>query len=177
MKAVGYYKFVMLPDELKANHKIKVGASIPRYDCISYAGEYEGMDAFINGKGMFMLYLLESEKTIKANVKRLSEFVLKGSRSLNFTSLYFEDVQSPNLCYGYPNGKPMLSNGLPNPLFQFRADLYLISLKEDFTEFEVLVFKNQKGFASDYLQGLYNGEFEDILCEFRNNSKIFYKYE
>ena len=86
MKAVGYYKFVMLPDELKANHKIKVGASIPRYDCISYAGEYEGMDAFINGKGMFMLYLLESERTIKANVKRLSEFVLKGSRSLNYNT-------------------------------------------------------------------------------------------
>ena len=49
MKPVGYYKFVMLPDALKANHKIKVGASIPRYDCINYAGEYEGMDAF-NGK-------------------------------------------------------------------------------------------------------------------------------
>ena len=75
MKAVGYYKFVMLPDELKANHKIKVGASIPRYDCISYAGEYEGMDAFINGKGMFMLYLLESEKTIKVYPNPTNNFV------------------------------------------------------------------------------------------------------
>ena len=176
MKPVGYYKFVMLPDALKANHKIKVGASIPRYDCINYAGEYEGMDAFINGKGMFMLYLLESEKTIKANVKRLSEFVLKGIKSLNFTSMYFEDITSPNYCYGYPNGKPMLSNGTSNPLFAFRQDLYLILVKEDFTEFEILVFKNSKGFASDYLQNLINGEFDEELQEMRNEAKEFFRY-
>lgn len=177
MKPIGYYKFVMLSDDLKVKHKIKVGATVSRYDCIKYAGNYEGMNAFVNSKGMFMLYLMPSEKTIKSNVNRLSEFVLKGSKSLNFTSLYFEDLQTPNLCYGYPNGKPLLSNGAINPLFQFRQDLYLIVLKEDFTEFEVLVFKNSKGFASDYLQILADGELEDVLEGLRNNCLTFFNYE
>ena len=176
MKPAGYYKFIMLPSELKEKHKIKVGAKIPRYDCIQFAGNYEGMKAFVNSKGMFMMYLFESDKLIKANEKRISEFVLKGVNSLNFTSLYFEDITSPNLCYGYPNGNPLLSNGINNPLFTFRQDLYLIIFKEDFTEFEVLVYHNQKGFASDYLQNLVSGELDENLSELRSNAIDFYKY-
>lgn len=176
MKPVSYYKFEILSDELKERNKIKVGASVPRYDCTKYSGDYEGIKAFTNAKGMFILYLMESDKVIRANEKRLSEFVLKGIKSLNFTSMYFEDITSPNYCYGYPNGKPMLSNGTSNPLFAFRQDLYLILVKEDFTEFEILVFKNSKGFASDYLQNLINGEFDEELQEMRNEAKEFYRY-
>ena len=70
----------------------------------------------------------------------------------------------------------MLSNGTSNPLFAFRQDLYLILVKEDFTEFEILVFKNSKGFASDYLQNLINGEFDEELQEMRNEAKEFFRY-
>lgn len=176
MKPVGYYKFVILSNELKARHKIKIGATVPRYDCIKFTGEYEGMTAFINSKGMFMLYLMDSNRVIKADSRRLSEFVLKGIKSLNFSSLYFEDISSPNLCYGYPNGKPLLSNGVVNPLFQFRQDLYLMIMKEDFTVLEVLVFKDQIGFAGDYLQNLVSGEFDEVLTEMRNRSQTFFNY-
>ncbi len=175
MKPIGYFKFVMLSNELKERHKIKVGAVIPRYDCVKTAGNYEGMNPFINAKGMLMLYLMESDKVVKAEGKRLSEFVLKNSR-LNFSSLYFEDISNPNICYGYPNSNPLLANGNTNPLFRFRQDLYLIVMKEDFTGFELLVFKNQKGFASDYLQSLVSGEFDDVLTEMRNKSQTFFNY-
>jgi hypothetical protein len=32
----------MLSDDLKAANKIKVGAKIPRYDCIEFTGDYKG---------------------------------------------------------------------------------------------------------------------------------------
>lgn len=33
MKPVSYYKFEILSDELKERNKIKIGASVPEYDC------------------------------------------------------------------------------------------------------------------------------------------------
>lgn len=176
MKPIAYYKLVMLSNELKAKHKIKIGARIPRYDCVLYNGDYPGVTPFINSKGMFYLNLFESDKVIKSNERRLSEFVLK-SPHLNFTSLYFENIEAPNICYGYPNGKPLLSNGNINPLFHFRNDLYIIIINNEYTEIEVLVFKNQKGFANYFLQGFINNEFDEELDRIRATSKPFYDYE
>ena len=36
IKPIAYYKLVVLSNELKEKHKIKIGATIPRYDCIEY---------------------------------------------------------------------------------------------------------------------------------------------
>ena len=176
MKITAYYKLVILSNDLKLENGIKVGAKIPRYDCTKYTGGYQGINPLINKKGMLMLYLMDSENIINAESKRMSEFVLKGRNSLNFSSLYFEDVSNPNLCYGYPNGKPMLRNGSANPLFKFRQDLYLIIMKEDFTELEILVFENQKGFASDFLQCLSEGDFDSELEMIRSKSIMFKEY-
>lgn len=176
MTAKGYYKFEILSNNIKERNKIKTGASVPRYDCTKYFGEYEGLQTFKNSKGMFFLYLHESENLIKANQKRLSEFVLKGTKSLNFTSLYFEDISNPNLCFGYPNGKPQLGNGQPNPLLQYRQDLYLFIIKDDFSDFELIIYENGKSFASDYLQCLASGDFDDAIEEMRNKAIDFFKY-
>ena len=98
IKPIAYYKLVVLCNELKEKHKIKIGATIPRYDCIEYSGEYEGINPFINKKGMFYLNLFLAGEIIKANEKRLSEFVLRNS-NYNFSSMYFENPQNPNICY------------------------------------------------------------------------------
>lgn len=175
MKPIAYYKLVMLSDDLKAKHKIKIGATIPRYDCIQFTGNYDGIKPFINHKGMFYLNLFEAKEMIKANEKRLSEFVLK-SANYNFTSMYFENAQKPNICYGYPNGKPLLSNGTINPLFRYRNDLYLLLVNDDFTEIEIFVFEKAKAFASDYLQKCADGILDDELEETRAKSEKFFLY-
>ncbi len=33
-----YFEMVVLPDEVKAKHKIKLEAKIKRFDCINFAG-------------------------------------------------------------------------------------------------------------------------------------------
>ena len=86
IKPISYYKLVVLSNELKEKHKIKAGATVPRYDCIEYIGDYEGIKPYMNYKGMLYLNLFNAQDIIKANEKRLSEFVLK-SPKYNFTSI------------------------------------------------------------------------------------------
>lgn len=171
----GYYKFEILSKDLKILHKIKIGASIPRYDCTHYYGDYKGLEAYKNKKGMMYLNLHESRDIIKAHDNRKTEFVLKGN-GLNFSSLYFENIQFQNLCYGYPNRNVLLSNGEKNPLFIFRNDLYIIIINDEFTEVEVFIFENCKPHASEYLQESIAGNFDDTFEDIRERSKPFFAY-
>ena len=168
-----YYKLVVLGEKVKVNHKIRAKH---RFDCISYCKEYKGINPFVNHKGMFYLNLTPSREFVCANQRRMAEFSLTGGKSLNFTSLYYEDDETPFICYGYPNEKPRLKNGELNPQFEFRNDLYLFLSNPQFTELEILVCKNVKGFASDYLQCLVNGEFDIELDQLRKESKVFFNY-
>ena len=90
--------------------------------------------------------------------------------------MYFENPQNPNICYGYPNGKPYLNNGEINPLFKYRNDLYIICVNDDFTEIEIFVFEKAKAFASDFLQKFTEGLFDDEIEEIRGTTKNFFQY-
>jgi len=46
-----YLKMQQLPDEVKRANKIKVGASVPRLDCVSMVGFYEGLKPLKSTKG------------------------------------------------------------------------------------------------------------------------------
>ena len=175
MDPIAYYKLTILAPYLKSRNKIKVGATTPRYDCTFFDGNYKGIKPFTNKKGMFYLNLQQTKEIIKADETRLAEFFLSGS-GLNFTSMFFEDISEPNICYGYPNGKPQLYNGDINPMFNFRNDLYIIIVNKDFTEIEIVIFENAKAFASDFLQCVVDGELDDKLEMMRTNSKPFKEY-
>ena len=73
IKPISYYKLVVLSNELKEKHKIKAGATVPRYDCIEYIGDYEGIKPYMNYKGMLYLNLFNAQDIIKANEKRMVE--------------------------------------------------------------------------------------------------------
>lgn len=168
-----YYKMVMLSNEQKINNKIRAKQ---RFDCIKYTNEYLGIKPFMNKKGMFFLNLTEQRQFVTANSKRQTEFSLTG-QGLNFTGLYFEHIQNTSFCYGYPLEKPKLKNGKLNPVFEFRKDLYLFIINPFYTEIEILIVKNCKGFASDYLQSLINNEFDDEIDVLRSEAKQFYNYD
>lgn len=169
-----YYKLGMLSDDLKAVHKIKVGAKIPRYDCVEFTGNYEGIKPFINPKGMFKLSLMECREFVKTDKRRMAEFALVGGKNLNFSSLFAED--GSNIYYGYPNGKPFLKDGRQNPLFSFRNDLYIFLIDEAFANIEVLVLPHQKGYALELVQAFTEGDFEDDIETLKSNTKTFFNY-
>ncbi|MCW5516156.1 hypothetical protein [Muriicola sp. Z0-33] len=170
-----YYRLVLLSDEVKAKNNIKVGAKVPRYDCVEYSGQYDGINPFINPKGMFKLSLMDTKEFVIADKRRMAEFALVGGKNLNFSSLYFEDANS-NIGYGNPNGKPYLKDGRNNPVFSFRQDLYIFLIDDAFTQLEILVLRNQKGFAGELLQSILGGDFDAEIENHRNRAKTFYSY-
>jgi len=169
-----YYNLKVLSDDLKAANKIKVGAKTPRYDCTEFTGTYEGIKPFVNPKGMFKLSLMECREFVKTDKRRMAEFALVGGKNLNFSSLFSED--GSNIYYGCPNGKPFLKDGRQNPLFQYRNDLYLFIIDKDFSQIEILILPNQKGFAIELVQSFIDGDFDDDFNRLKNNTKTFFIY-
>ncbi|MHC1774014.1 MAG: hypothetical protein AB9834_01250 [Lentimicrobium sp.] len=172
-----YFKFVLLPDEVRTANKIQSKA---RLDCISFtdkvAGNYQGLTYFVNSKGRLFFYKIACNNFVNTNSKRLAEWSLTNN-SLNFTSIYIEDIDCPGIGYGYPNANRLLSNGSINPLFQFRNDGYLFLLNRDYSEIELLVIPDGRNLISSYYQKMIDRGFDDEVRELRNQAKPFYRYD
>lgn len=169
-----YFKFESLPDEVRAKYGIRAKG---RIDCTTHANPngYTGFIDFINAKGQMYLYKMAAREIVKANSKRLAEWVLTNGK-LNLSSIYFEDVDFPEYGYGYPNANRLLSNGQLNPLFPYRNDCYLFLTDADLTKVEVLVIANGRNLAGAYYQRLIDGELDSELEQLRAQAKPFFEY-
>lgn len=172
-----YYKLVQLPDEIRKAHKIRSKA---RLDCVSFTdqvqGGYQGLTIFVNSKGQLFFYKTPCKDFVNSDSKRLAEFSLTNS-SLNLSSIYIEDMDCPEIGYGYPNSKRLLSNGSPNPLFPYRNDGYLFLLNKDYSEIELLVISDGRNLISSYYQKMIDGGFDEKIREMRQQAKPFYQYD
>ena len=174
MKNINFYaKLEMLSSAIKEKNNLKPSKS--RFDCTLVNGVYNGIKPFMNAKGMLFLDLRTQKDFVKIKKERMTEFSLVG-KSMNFSGMYFEEIQNPYNCYGYPFGKPILNSGAINPTFEYRNDLFLFIVNKEYTEIELLVIKDAKGFASDYLQLLCNGELDAQIEALRMNAKPFFDY-
>lgn len=169
-----YCKFQKLSAELKEKNNI---TAKNRYDCVLYAGDPERVKPFINFKGMLYLNLTDQIDFVKANKKRMTDFSLTGSKSLNFTGLYSENAENKNYFFGYPNEKPYLKNGNVNPMFPFRNDLYLMIFNNEFSEFELFILPLNRNYAKECYYSLINGEFDNEIEKIKAGTKQFYNYE
>lgn len=174
------YKFVSLPDDVKASNKIRSKA---RLDCISFSdqisGGYKGLMIFVNCKGQLFLYKTPCRDFVSADSKRMAEWALTNSinaQTINFSSIYIEDMDCQEIGYGYSNPNRLLSNGKPNPQFEFRNDGYLFLVNTDYTEIEVLVIPDGRNLISSYYQKMIDGGFDDELKILREQARPFYRY-
>jgi hypothetical protein len=175
-----YYKLATLPDEVRAANKI---ISKARLDCISFtdmvAGGYKGLTFFVNDKrhkGQLFFYKTPCKDFVNTDSKRLAEWSLTGN-GLNFSSIYIDDLDCPEIGYGYPNANRLLSNGSINPLFEFRNDGYLFLINKDYSEIELLVIPDGRNLISSYYQKLIDGGFDDEIRQMRQQAKMFYRYD
>lgn len=172
-----YFKFILLPDEVRATHKIRSKA---RLDCVLFTdlvqGDYKGMSDFVNGKRQMFLYKTPARDIVNSNSKRLTEWTLNNG-SLNFSSIYIEDIDCPEIGYGYPNANRLLSNGLNNPLFQFRNDGYLFQMNNDYTAIEIFIIPDGRNLISSFYQKMIDGGFEDEIRKLKEQAKPFFRYE
>lgn len=168
----GYYKLVVLTDELKTLNKIRIKA---RLDCIASAGNYLGLTNFVNKKGELFFYKTPCREFIESNSKRTAEWSLTND-SRNFSSIYFEDFDILEYGYGYLNPNLRFNNGKSNPLHSFRNDGYLFIINKDYTEIEVLRLVEGRNLISHYYQHLIDGFFDIEIQRLRLEAKPFYPY-
>lgn len=174
---VALFKLATLPDEVRAANKIR---SKVRLDCTVFADKmqngYKGLTNFVNFKGQLYFYKTPCRDFINTDSKRLSEWSLTGN-GLNLSSIYIDDLDYPEIGYGYPNANRFLSNGSPNPLFEFRNDGYLFLINKDYSEIELLIIPDGRNLISSYYQKMIDGGFDDEVRQLRQQSKIFYQYD
>jgi hypothetical protein len=171
-----YYKLAMLPDEVRTANKIRSKA---RVDCIVYTdlipGGYQGLTNFVNYKGQLYFFKTPCRDFVNTDRKRLAEWSL--TNGLNLSSIYIEDFDYPEIGYGYPNANRLLSNGSPNPLFEFRNDGYLFLVNKDYSEFELLIIPDGRNLISGYYQRMIDGGFDNEVKRIRDQAKPFFKYD
>jgi hypothetical protein len=172
-----YYKLVRLSDEVREANKIRSKA---RLDGVSFTdmvvGNYRGLTNFVNHKGQLFFYKTPCKNFVTTESKRFAEWSLTGN-GLNFSSIYIDDLDYPEIGYGYPNASRLLSNGSINPLFEFRNDGYLFIINKDYSEIELLIIPDGRNLISSYYQKLIDGGFDDELAGLRKQAKPFYQYD
>jgi hypothetical protein len=172
-----YYKLARLSDEVRAANKIRSKA---RLDCVSFTdmvvGNYKGLTNFVNHKGQLFFYKTPCRDFVTTDSKRLAEWSLTGN-GLNFSSIYIDDLDCPEIGYGYPNASRHLSNGSENPLFDFRNDGYLFLMNKDYSVIEILIIPDGRNLISSYYQKFIDGGFDDEVRQLRQQAKPIYQYD
>ncbi|MFD3001462.1 hypothetical protein ACFS7Z_13915 [Pontibacter toksunensis] len=169
-----YYRFEVLPDDVKAKHKIRSKA---RLDCTVHSNPtgYKVLIDFINHKGQMYLFRIPANGFIKANTRRLAEWSLTNG-SLNLSSIYIEDTDFPEYGYGYPNANRLKSNGDANPLFLYRNDCYLFLTNKDLSLIEVLVIAEGRNLVGAYYQRLIDVKLDQEIEQLREQAQPFFDY-
>lgn len=169
----GYYKFIVLPDEIKALNKIRSKA---RLDCVLHSGNYLGLTNFVNKQNQLSLYKVPAKDIINTHSKRIAEWTLSNN-NLNFSSIYIEDFDFTQYGYGYPNKNPFIGKDKkPNPLYKYCNDGYLFIINKDYTEIEVLIIEDGRNLIGSYYQHLIDGFFDTELKELRDKAIPFFNY-
>lgn len=170
-----YYKLAILSDEVRLANKIR---SKERLDCVSFSDlvSYKGLTHFVNHKNQLFFYKTPCRNMVSTDSKRLAEWSLTGN-GVNFSSIYIDDFDCPEIGYGYPNPNRLLSNGSVNPLFEFRNDGYLFLINKNYSVVELLIVTDGRNLISSYYQRLIDGGFDEDVRLLRQQAKPFYQYD
>ncbi len=172
MTITGYFKFEKLSDEVKVANGIRSKA---RLDCTEYSGNYTGLTNFVNNKGQLYFFLTPAKNIINTDSKRIADWSLTNN-SQNLSSIYIDDLDFPDLGYGYCNGNRLLSNGLPNPMFNFRNDGYLFLVNTDYSIIELLVIPDGRNLISLHYQKFIDGGYDMEVKQLREQAGAFFNY-
>ncbi|MDP1725571.1 MAG: hypothetical protein Q8M15_02215 [Bacteroidota bacterium] len=134
------------------------------------------MTNFVNSKGQLFFYKTPCRDFVNTDSKRLAEWSLTKD-SLNLSSIFIEDIDYPEIGYGYPNANRLLANGSPNPLFPFRNDGYLFLINKDYSEIGMFIIPDGRNLISSYYQKMIDGGFDDEIRTLRAQAKSYYLYE
>lgn len=182
---LAYYKLVVLSEEVKKCWGIKTDAQNERYDCVSSAGYWEGVEALKtqrgSGRGQFKLTKVDADNFVNAKPERLGDFALKGAGNINFSSIH---LLSTDLFEGVyigtgepPKGKTILKGKKPNPLLDYTNDGFVVLVSQDWKYLEILVYHNARNFIRGLASRLIGDKEEwQKLEQLRKCATPFFEY-
>ena len=175
-----YLKLEQLPDEVKSRNKIKIGASVPRFDLTRLAGYYKPLESLKNKKGQIILYLNETRGIIDSPDQRRADRFLMGKDSLNFSSVYLLDCSTNGggfVGYGNPNrSKTYSKDKKPNPFLEVKNDGFLFLIAPDWRAVEVLIIPDGYNTILGNAKAMADGVYNEALATMRATAKTFFQY-
>ena len=173
-----YFNLEVLNPVIRVSNNLKPTTK-DRYDCTRFNipnDNDRGFRFFKNPKGMIYLKRTESVPVIKCEEDRRAEYFLSG-KSINFSSIYHKGSEE-RYAFGNPSSREVLGkkHKKNNPFYQYKNDLYLFIINEDYTRIEIIIIPEMKNHESTYYSCLVNGEFNHDLEELRSKSITYYDY-
>ena len=178
-----YYLAVVLPDNVKQRHSIKIVGKTPRLDVILMAGYYIPFDKLKTRKGQIFFYLNDTAYTTSTAhnpSRRHADKSLQAKDSLNFSSIYLlETPRTDGYLVGYGNpysAKTFGKKNLPNPFAGHEKDGFLFVISPDYSQLEILVIEGGFDTIKGYAFALHAGKYDAALKRMREAASTFFEY-
>ena len=149
----------------------------PRYVVTAQAGYFKPLQSIKNAKNEIIMYCQDNEK---CNKKSTAEIRLQCKGSINFSSIYFQNLKIGETLvgYGYPPQTKELKDSKKgskqNPFFESKDDGYLFILSPDANlpeTIEILIIPNSRYLIQGIAKQLADGQFDEALKQMRNTAK------
>ena len=142
----------------------------PRYEVTAQAGYFKPLNEIRNAKNEIVMYYQRNEK---CNPNSTAETRLQCKGSINFSSVYLENLKIGETLIGYgePPQVKELKGGKQNPFSDNRADGYLFVISPDLKTIEILIVPQGRQLIRGYAQKLADGQLNEALNELRKSAK------
>jgi len=144
----------------------------PKYVVTAQAGYFKPLETMkAKRTGKVEMYLQRNEK---CNPNSTAETRLQCKGSINFSSVYLENLKIGETLIGYgePPQTKELKGGKQNPFFDNRADGYLFVLSPDTETIEILIVPSGRQLIRGYAAKLADGQLNEALNELRKSAKL-----
>ena len=142
----------------------------PRYVVIAQAGYFKPLQAIKNTKNEIVMYYQRNDK---CNPNSTAETRLQCKGSINFSSVYLDNLKVGETLIGYgePPQTKELKSGKQNPFFDNRADGYLFVISPNLNTIEILIVPQGRQLIRGYAAKLADGPLNEVLNEIRKSAK------
>ena len=142
----------------------------PRYVVTAQAGYFKPLQSIKNAKNEIVMYY---QRTDKCNKKSTADTRLQCKGSINFSSVYLQNIKIGETLIGYgePPQAKELKGGKQNPFYENRADGYLFLVAPDYETIEILIVHDSRYLIRGITKQLADGQFDEALKQMRETAK------
>jgi hypothetical protein len=182
------FSYYLKLERLKTPKKDGSERKTPAYTGTLQAGYFKPSESLKNASGDIVMYCQRNDK---CNPNSKSELRLQCKGSINFSSIYFLNIDACKLMTGYgeppfekmfkPKKVKNTDGGIkkeverPNPFYENRNDgyLFIVALGGDNIPetIEILVMSDGRHLIQGYAKQLADGQFTDALNQIRSTAK------